>query len=574
MTRSSRQLLLGLLVALVAVTASATTFLNGFAQDDVAIVVDDPRARDPGRWGEYLDEAYWPAPLRRDLYRPLTSLLIGVETWAGNGATFPYKLLQITFYAASCMAVLALALRLMPTAAAVATGVLFAAHPVHVEAVALAVTQAEVIVGLLATLSVIYYYDRRQRGWLGRRDHAVLALLTLVAAHFKESGVMIPVLLAAVEAILIRGPSLWSRRRELATLVTWQTLAVVVTIALRSRIPFANASGSFVAEAFEGMPIGSRTLTMLSVVPEWLRLMLWPATLSADYSPRRILPAETWGLDQTVGLAILVLIGILAWRLRHRTPVITFGVAWCAIGLFPVSNVLLPTGIALAERTLFLPSVGAMLAVGAFLGGLVGAFPARRRALVGALTALVVLVTVLGISRSRSRHTIWRNSWTMWAQTVRDVPDSYRARMALGTLLMGAGHPDRAVAQYEVATEQWDRTWTHYYQLAEWYRQMGNCEKAIPAYQRALSMEDVIPGRASLVTCLVWVGDYAEAKRQAMIGVGSGAYAGIFRVWLRTADSAQRVGAPPKTVGFPDGYDHLFEAGADSAHVRHGVLAD
>jgi hypothetical protein len=192
-------------VALVAVTSSATTFLNGFAQDDVAIVVDDPRARDPGKWDQYLNEAYWPAPLRRDLYRPLSSLLIGVETWAGNGATFPYKLLQITFYAASCIAVLALALRLLPVGAATAAAVLFAVHPVHVEAVALAVTQAEVMVGLLATLAVIYYFDRRKRGWPSRWDHAGLALITLVAAHFKESGVMIPVLLMATEVVLFRG---------------------------------------------------------------------------------------------------------------------------------------------------------------------------------------------------------------------------------------------------------------------------------------------------------------------------------------------------------------------------------
>lgn len=567
MTRSSRQIALGLLVALVALTSSATTFLNHFAQDDMAIVVDDPRASDPGRWDEYLNEAYWPAPMRRDLYRPLTSLLIGVERWAGNGATFPFKVIQLTLYAASAIAVLALAMRLLSPAAAVAAGLLFAAHPVHVEAVALAVTQAEVMVGLLATLAAIYYYDRRRRGWPSRWDHAALALITLVAAHFKESGVMIPVLLMAVEAILFRTPSLWQRRRELAPLVLWQTLAVVVTVGLRSRIPFDNLSGSFVAEAFEGMSIGSRTLTMLAVVPEWLRLLLWPATLSADYSPGTLMPATTWGLDQTVGLAILVLIGILAWRLRDRAPVITFGIAWCAIGIFPVSNVLLPTGIALAERTLFLPSVGVMLAVGAFLQGLPEAFPARRRQVVAAMVAVVALVTVLGISRSRSRHTVWRNNYTMWAQTVIDVPDSYRARMALGTLLMQAGHPERAIAQYDVATRLWDRAWGPYYQLAEWLRMRGDCDRAIPAYRRVLEIENVIPAKASLVTCLVWVGDYAEAKRLAMEGIGSGALVGIFRVWLRTADSAQRVGAPPRTVTFPAGNEHLFEAVADSSVI-------
>src|SRR5690606_22733092 len=117
----------------------------------------------------------------------------------------------------------------------------------------------------------------------------------------KESGIMIPGLLFALEVTVIRQPAWRERWAGIRQLVLWQTLAVVLTIAYRSRIDFEAASGTFVAEAFADLPIGDRFFTMLSVVPEWLRLSLWPATLAADYSPQRIMPASSWGLDQILG---------------------------------------------------------------------------------------------------------------------------------------------------------------------------------------------------------------------------------------------------------------------------------
>ena len=64
-----------------------------------------------------------------------------------------------------------------------------------------------------------------------------------------------------------------------------------------------DTKGSFTAEALGGLGVGGRALTMLTVVPEWFRLFLWPAHLRADYSPQEIVAATQWGMDQTFGAA-------------------------------------------------------------------------------------------------------------------------------------------------------------------------------------------------------------------------------------------------------------------------------
>ena len=165
--RSPRNLAAGLLVACAAAGSSGTTLFNAFAQDDVALIIKDSRAQQPDQVARIFTEPYWPAPFHRYLYRPLTSLLIAAEWQLGGGAPFAFKAVQVAIYSASAIAVLILALQLLPFWGAVAAALFFAVHPVHVEAVALAVNQAEVMVGLLAALATAWYIALRRDGAIG-----------------------------------------------------------------------------------------------------------------------------------------------------------------------------------------------------------------------------------------------------------------------------------------------------------------------------------------------------------------------------------------------------------------------
>jgi hypothetical protein len=561
-----RRWLFGTLIALIALVTSINALRTTWAQDDIPLLLDDERVSNPERWDEYLNEAYWPAPLQRDLYRPVSSLLFGVEWQMGNGYPQAFRVTQLTLYIACCIIVFALLLRLLTPWAALVTALFFTVHPVHVEAVAVAVNQSEVLVGALSAAAVAWYLGRRRSGPLGPAGHLFLAGITLVASHVKESGIMVPAILFAALVILGRTP--WQQRKDEAiSLIVWQSLAVVIVMALRSRIEFETASGTFVTEAFDNQPVWGRFMTMLRIVPEWMRLLLWPATLSSDYSPGLIIPATSWGLDQTLGLTILLLVIVLAWRLRTTTPVASFGIAWCAAGLFPVHNVLVPTGIALAERTLFLPSIGALIAVGAVLERVPKLFatrPVLGRRLLAAGCAIIV---VLGMSRSISRHRVWRNNYQLWGQTVIDNPDGYRPRMALGSLLQNLGHRERAVVLYQQAIALWDRHWGADFQLATWYRTSGDCTSAVRHYRRVLELKEVEAARAAMVACLVFLGEYAQAKEAATLGFAGNRYGQIQLVWYRTADAALKRGAPPGSVRFPVEYAHLLTNEDDLRNV-------
>ncbi len=559
----------GVLVALVALVASFATLGNDFTQDDRPALLEDDRLHDPARWPRYWSEGYWSEKFGGDLYRPMSSTTMAVQWELGGGARFTYKAVSVTLYMAAAIAVYHLALLVLGPLTALVTALLFAAHPVHVEAVAVAVNQAEIVVCILLTLAVARYIADRRADRVGWKTRWILFATTLVGGLYKETAAVLAALVIAAEfTILLRLDRRW---RDLVTITGLQVVAVAILGVLRYRVHGDNLSATFTAEAISGATMWERLVSMLGgVVPEWLRLLLWPANLQADYSPRVIMPANGWGTEQTVGLLIIGLVGWLAWRMRDRSPAFSFGVAWTAIAILPVSNVLVPTGIMLAERTLITPSVGAMIAVGA-LGALAvraAGVTARRRLVRRLGLAVAAAVIVMGVSRSISRHGVWRNQLVLWRQTVIDAPFSYRARMAFGAQLISVGYVEQGEQQFREGIELWAGSSGPLFTLADRYRHKERCEEAVPLYEQALAIEEFAPGRAALVSCRAWLGDYRRARTEAIEGLRSGYYSGVFRQWVRSLDAAIRTNAPPRTVRFPADKSHLFA----QATLQPGVL--
>jgi tetratricopeptide (TPR) repeat protein len=498
-----------LAVAAVALAASLAGVANDFAMDDVHLIADDPRVHGLGALGEIFGSPYWPAPFNRDLYRPLSTLSFAVEWALGGGSPLLFRVVSYLLYAAVSVGVLLLARRLLPPALALGVALLFAAHPVHVEAVAQGVNQAELWVALLGVLATIRYLDARRRGWPSGRDWAALLGLFAVACLFKEHALAVPGLLLAAELALFRGPAAERARRLWPGFATL-ALVGVAFLAVRARV-LGSFVGSFTALALVGQGPWGRTLTMLQVVPEWLRLLALPVHLQGDYSVAEITQATGWGLAQLAGVALLAALAAIGWLLRRAAPAVPFGLLWVGAALLPVSNILVPTGIVMAERTLFLPSVGFLLAAGGFASAI--RIPQRRLALARAGVGVAVLA---GIGRSAVRQRDWRDHLHFWERTVEDAPSSYKAHYAYGQLLFAGGRREESLREYRLAVTIAPQESFLHKELGDIYRIRGDCASALDWYERSLALEpaqgDV---RLSRIQCLMQLGRLDEATREA-----------------------------------------------------------
>lgn len=393
-----------MMVSLVALAACTPGILNDFVYDDLPIIRDNVRVHDLALWREWLTTPYWPPPFVQQLYRPVAVAFLAVQYALGDGSPMVFRAVSYLLYLACALAMLRLADRVLgPTAALVAT-IIFAAHPVHVEAVALGVNQGELIVGLIAMVSAALYVDGRRRGDFGFGRWIALSILYAVAALTKEHAFIIPGLLLCAEMTLVSATSFRERVRSVAPGFAVMAVAAMGVLVARAAVLSAAMTVIPVID-LRGKSLGERLLAMLQMVPTWFRLLAFPAWLRVDYH----LTTVAWQavVLSLFGLALVAAALVLAYRARTVAPAVSFGIAWCCVALLPVSN-LIPTGVLVAERTLFLPSVGFMIAVGGAATWWSRRNPSpllRRR-----LLALAGLMALAGAVGSAVRHLSWNSA--------------------------------------------------------------------------------------------------------------------------------------------------------------------
>jgi len=132
-----------------------------------------------------------------------------------------------------------------------------------------------------------------------------------------------------------------------------------------------------------------------------------------------------------------------------RERLVAFGIAWFGVTILPVSNLLFPAGVLLAERTLYLPSVGL-----AFVAAGVVSWTAReRRASLGMLLVTTAVVCGAFIVRTVLRNPSWMSSFTVVTTLGEEHPESFRAIWARAKGLFVVGEYEEAARYYQTAVE-------------------------------------------------------------------------------------------------------------------------
>ena len=544
-------------VALLALVSSVVGIVNQFTYDDRYIIEMNPLMRDAHAWARVFTSSYWPRDWGGDGYRPLTILAFKTEYALGHGSPVAFHAASIVLYVLASVLVFQLARRLLPVWAAWITAALFAVHPVHVEAVANTVGQSELLVAVATLAATSLYLRDRLRGPLRTATAAQVFALYMVACFAKEHGIVLPAILAAAEIFVIRdGESVAQRLRRLRPVYLMFVLIAVIFVGVLARVLADHSFGGFAPfTPFSMLHIstGDRVLTALGVVPQWLRLLYWPAHLSSEYGPPAIEIAQGWSVLQVPGLVLLVAVLSLAVFLRNRQPVISFGIAFACIALLPSSNFVLPAGILLAERTLFLPSVGAMLVAGALCVLVRERVSARfgdGRGLPNLGRAALAVVLLAAVVRSVQRTTVWRDNDRLFHQAVIDSPSAYRAHYMLGAWDFENKRKREGETEYRKALNLFPYDPFLSYNMAEQYRLVGLCGPALPLYRWTHGLDPKFPlGHGAFAWCLLNEGHYDEAKVRALDAIRAGGDLKGMRRVIFLADSARAADARGVAAG-------------------------
>lgn len=443
--------------ALLAVLAYANTLANRFAYDDEWIVQRNTPLHRLRDLATLVSHPYWPVGGRDlGLWRPLSSAAWSLQWAAADGAPWLFHASNVLLHAAVCTLVYVLLRRFASATAALVGAVIFALHPVHTEAVANVVGQAELWSSLCVIGAVIVYHDRGPDGISVRRAVAVAALY-LGGMLAKENAIVLPALLVLVDAARF-GTRRASWRAWPPTLLRAQAYLLVVASAyLLVRFEVLGSIGGTNANpALTFLRGDERLLNAFRAWTEYARLLVFPSRLLADYGPAIVLPVPTLTPMATLGLGLLLVCSAVTvltpW---HPRPGVAAG--WFLITILPTSNLLFPAGVLVAERTLYLPSVMVAVAVAALVDELSSSATdaAERRRRMRLVGAAAVVACVAMTARVVLRNRTWHDTNTVMTTLLRDAPESYHAQWATAANMNVEGRDREAELHWELAYRIW-----------------------------------------------------------------------------------------------------------------------
>ncbi len=425
---------------------------NGFAYDAVMLVEEDARVHTLDQPGRLLTSSYWPfGEATLALYRPLVTLSFAVDWVVHDGAAWGFHLTNALAHGAASALLFLLLAGLVSVPAALAGAALFAVHPLQVESVATIVGRADIFVAGLTFAALMAWTRLPPRGLAVLVSVPTLFLLALAS---KESAVMLPALLLLFDAASgrIRRARLREWLRERAAPMAVMALVALGYLAARTAVLGTMAPESVNPIMAITPPGFTRLRSALQAWPEILRLLVFPRVLLADYSPRVLLPAASWTPRALAGLLLLggALMGGVVALLRGRGKT-GLALLWAPVALLPVSNLIVPIGVLLAERTLYI--AGLVVALG--LAAAVNAVGVHRRGRLRAALVLSALLCALFAARTLQRLPSWRSTDEVFRTLLRDRPDSYRAAWHHARMAWRDGQLESALAYYRTTVELW-----------------------------------------------------------------------------------------------------------------------
>jgi len=478
--------------------------------DDGWVIFDNPLVRSLANVPRILREPYgFGGPSTTGgLYRPVTTLSYALNYAAGGRAVGGYHAVSLVLHVLCTLAVLSLARRVFTAVApsragpaALLAALVFAVHPVHVEAVAALTGRAELLAALGALASLHLAATRASGRW--RLPAALGALLLGVLS--KENAAAAPLLFAILgiaapsAAGLSARPGLRTRegRRALAAL-----LAVSIALAVAAGAYFVLRPGTggpgvpMASRWFGGQPRAVVLGTMSRALLEYLRLLAVPHPLGVDFFYASRIPFMPWwsatALWSALAWGSVLALGLSSLR---RAPVRALGILWIFAALLPVSNAV-PTGVLMAERLLYLPSVGFCLWAGHGLAwareeaARRWAGSARPARAIGAATALALLALA---GKTVERGLEWRDAGTLWEAELRHAPLDPVVNNNLAVEYTGRGDLVRARERLETALRAAPFYWRAHVNLGIVEQRSGRIDLALRSFDRARRIDPSAP---------------------------------------------------------------------------------
>ncbi|KAM9403266.1 protein O-mannosyl-transferase TMTC1-like isoform 2-T2 [Salvelinus alpinus] len=453
-----------------------------FVHDDVWAISNNPDVRPGSSLQSIFSNDFWGKRMADNTshksYRPLCILTFKLNILLGGMTPLYFHVVNVCLHCAvTCL--------LMHTCdrcvfddprLAFLTALLFAVHPIHTEAVSGIVGRADVLACMLFLLAFLSYI--RSVGVCESADClpstvsvwalGASLLLGTCAMLVKETGITVFGVCVFYDAlVLCRKPLLLhlsgSKMKDLLRISVpflKRACAVSLYVAVIMSFRLWLMGGSMPLFSEQDNPASfsphllTRFLTYCYLLAFNAWLLLSPAVLCYDWQVGSIPLVESlWDTRNVAALLLGVVMVALCLhcvmslqRLENRE--VLLGVLFLVCPFIPASNLFFRVGFVVAERVLYMPSMGYCILVAHGLG--------RLCSVVGrwgttALTVSTLLLLLLFSWKTVQQNDIWLSREALFRSGIQTLPHNAKVHYNYANFLKDRGRHQEAIHHYKTA---------------------------------------------------------------------------------------------------------------------------
>jgi len=344
-------------------------------------------------------------------YHPVTTLTFLFDRAVWDTWTPGFHITQLAFYVGGVLVLYFLFKTLMSCSwTAFAGAALFSTHTVHVESVTWIASRKDVVCFFFYTASILAYVRYTKRGEYPWRLYAVSVVLGAAAMLSKGYAVVLPAVLFAYDLC-------FGKRdigREIIDKLPFGLLAVLTTVFT----VLAQDQASAIVNP--NIALWQRAAALLQVFAFYVGRALLPVRLSAMY----VLSEASLNLwISLLGAALGVWAAAGFTLLRRRLPAAAFGIALFVLPLGTVMNVFFTLRTWMADRYLFLPTIGSVLALTSGIPWLLSRVNIARQHSRWVIPVTAPGVVLLYAGLTVARIGVWTSPVLLWSDTLRKQTD-------------------------------------------------------------------------------------------------------------------------------------------------------
>lgn len=481
-----------LLIVALSLAVYGNTLDNGFVYDDVGQVLRNEWIKDIKHIPEIFSSNVWKFEgMQSNYYRPLMHVVYMLNYFLFGLRPWGFHLVNIMTHAGVSILVFLIAARLPEESRSASpspswappfiAAMLFAAHPIHTEAVAWVAGLPELAFSLFSLLSLYLYILSK-----GKKSATVLPVLSVLsyvfAVLFKETALIFPLILLAYDAIF-REPG------QPLRVLNYVPYLAVIGLYLMVRV---SVLGNFVPiQRYGGLSTYQYAINILPLFTDYLGKLILPVNLNAYHVFHPLTSIlEVKGILSLVISSVFV---VFAWIMMKKDKTAFFGLTLIVLPLLPVLYVSGVGENTFAERYLYLPSFGFSLLL---VSGVIRLAKQRwSPLLVIGLTAALGLYCLGTVQR----NTIWKSDLSLWTDTAKKSPDSFVPQEALGDALLNEGWTDEAIECLQAVLRKKPDFLEAHYNIGVAYGKKGLNDEAIRHFQAAIALRpDLVKAHSNL----------------------------------------------------------------------------